>query len=293
MKKSVFLLAFLTATLAWGQIPPPIDLPSRHATVFGAKMHYYEAGSGPVVVLLHGLADEAGVWQPVIAPLVQAGYRVIVPDQIGHGRSDKPLLGYRLATFTDFIHAFLTELKIEKAILVGNSLGGWVGTDFAIRYPEKIAALVNVCGPGYADLPKMIEVSLDNLRLSSRVQAKALIPYLFHDAEKWGTDEVVDGLILQRVINGDGHTIDSFIESMHRGEDAVDGKLGQVKVPTFLLWGASDRIVPVKIAERYHRDIRGSKMHVIPRCGHMPQVECPGDFTPALLGFLNSLKKAQ
>lgn len=291
MKKLIMLLVFVSASLAWGQIPPPIDLPSRHATVFGAKMHYYEAGSGPVVVLLHGLADEAGVWQPVIEPLVKAGYRVVVPDQIGHGRSDKPTFGYRLATFTDFVHAFLTELKIERAILVGNSLGGWVSTDLAIRYPEKISALVNVCGPGFADLPKTAPVSFDNLRLSSRVQARALIPYLFHDAEKWGTDEVVDGLIMQRVINGDGHTIDSFIESVKRGEDAIDGKLGKVQVPTLLLWGASDRLVPVSVAERFQRGIRGAQKHVIPRCGHMPQVECPTEFTAALLSFLTSLRK--
>jgi pimeloyl-ACP methyl ester carboxylesterase len=286
MKNLVVLFVFLAASVASAQIPPPIELPSHHATVFGAKMHYYDAGTGPVVVLLHGLADEAGVWQPVIQPLVRAGFRVIVPDQIGHGRSDKPLLGYRLATFTDFLHGFLAALKIDKAILVGNSLGGWVGIDFAARYPEKVSGLVIVCGPGYSDLAKTMPVSLDNLRLSSRRQARALIPYLFHDADKWGTDELVDGLIMQRVINGDGHTIDSFIESVHRGEDAIDDQVGKINVPTLVLWGASDRLVPLSVGERLHRDIAGSQMHVIPRCGHMPQVECPAEFTPALLKFL-------
>jgi pimeloyl-ACP methyl ester carboxylesterase len=290
MKKLMVLWLFLSAISAAAQIPPPIDLPSRHATVFGAKMHYYDAGTGPVVVLLHGLADEAGVWQPVIDPLVKAGYRVIVPDQIGHGRSDKPTFGYRLSTFTDFVEQLLTELKVEKAILVGNSLGGWVSTDMAIRYPEKVAAIVNVCGPGYADLLKLSPVALDNLRLSSREQARALIPYLFHDAEKWGAPEVVDGLITQRVINGDGHTIDSFLQSMSRGEDMLDGKLGKVKAPTLVLWGGSDRLVPVSIAERFHRDIAGSQLHVIPRCGHMPQVECPAEFTPVLLKFLDGVR---
>jgi triacylglycerol lipase len=90
MKNLVVLFVFLAASVASAQIPPPIELPSHHATVFGAKMHYYDAGTGPVVVLLHGLADEAGVWQPVIQPLVRAGFRVIVPDQIGQTATRRP-----------------------------------------------------------------------------------------------------------------------------------------------------------------------------------------------------------
>ncbi len=84
----------------------------KFANVFGARIHYVDAGSGSVVVLLHGLADDVGVWESVI-PALAAKHRVIALDQVGFGRSDKPLLDYRAATFVDFLDGFLNELKLK------------------------------------------------------------------------------------------------------------------------------------------------------------------------------------
>ena len=99
----------------------------KSATVFGAKIRYLEAGDAakPTVILLHGLGGQAEGWRLNIAVLSQ-NYRVIAPDQIGFGKSDKPLLKYRVGTYADFLDKFMSELKIEKASLVGNSMGGWV-----------------------------------------------------------------------------------------------------------------------------------------------------------------------
>jgi alpha-beta hydrolase superfamily lysophospholipase len=99
----------------------------KEVTVFGQKIHYVEAGSGPVVVLLHGLGGNTTNWAFNVPALAQK-YRVIVPDQIGFGRSDKPLINYRVGTYADFLDKFLDELKVEKASLVGNSMGGWMAT---------------------------------------------------------------------------------------------------------------------------------------------------------------------
>ena len=92
---------------------PPLSK-DEFVTVYGAKIHYVEAGSGAPVVLIHGLADNTKVWNSVIPPLA-ARFRVIAFDQIGFGRSDKPLLNYRVSTLVDFLDGFMTELKIQRA----------------------------------------------------------------------------------------------------------------------------------------------------------------------------------
>src|SRR3954454_942706 len=121
---------------------------SNPATEFGAKIYYHDVGSGRVVVLLHGLGDDTTIWDPVIAPLSKH-HRVIVLDQIGFGRSDKPLLSYRVATFVDFLDGFLEQLKIKSATLVENSLGGWVAAAYTLEHPQKVEKLVLVDSVGF------------------------------------------------------------------------------------------------------------------------------------------------
>src|SRR5438477_9518597 len=140
---------------------------SKFATVFGARIHYHDVGSGPVVVLLHGLGDDTTIWDPVIA-LLSEHHRVIVLDQVGFGRSDKPLLSYRVATFVDFLDGFLEQLKIRSATLVGNSLGGWVAAAYTLEYPQKVEKLVLVDSVGFASVQKLMPLPLDAMRLSSR-----------------------------------------------------------------------------------------------------------------------------
>lgn len=291
VKRAIALLLFLSALGAAGQVSPSVTPPSRYATVFGAKLHYYDVGSGPVVVLIHGLADEAGIWADSIAPLQASGYRVIVPDLIGFGRSDKPLLGYRTATFTDFLQALLLKLNVDKAVLVGNSLGGWVAADYALRYPQQVSALVLVDAVGYSDLPRKMPLPVEHLRLASLEQARAVVPFAFYDTVTWGTEQVIHGLLEQRVVNNDGFTIDQFIASVRRGDDALDGRLQKIAVPVLVIWGEADRLVPISEGRRLRNDIRGAQLKVIPRCGHMPQLECPARFNPLVVEFLAQLRR--
>ena len=97
----------------------------KKSLIFGQKIHYVEAGSGPNVILLHGLGGSTQAWQFNIGPLAEK-FHVFVPDQIGFGKSDKPLVNYRIRTYVDFLDQFCKQLKIERATLVGNSMGGWI-----------------------------------------------------------------------------------------------------------------------------------------------------------------------
>src|SRR2546425_10265796 len=126
MKFGLILLLAVIAIPACGQGQPA----DKTIAVFGQAIHYFDMGSGPVVVLLHGLGSRKEDWLPVLEPMAQK-YRLLVPDQIGFGRSDKPLLDYSVQTYVDFLNEFLRQLKVEKASLVGESLVGWIAALYA------------------------------------------------------------------------------------------------------------------------------------------------------------------
>jgi 2-hydroxy-6-oxonona-2,4-dienedioate hydrolase len=259
----------------------------KFVTVYGAKIHYIEAGRGAPLILIHGLADDVAVWDAVIPPLA-ARFRVIALDQIGFGRSDKPLLNYRVRTFVDFLDAFVTELKIDRASLVGSSLGGWVAADFALKHPERVERLVLSDSPGFAAVPKSIDSrALSALRLASRDDIRFLGPLTFHDKRFY---ENVDLAFKQRVAAGDSYTVRQILDSMIRGEDTLDNRLAAIKQPTLVVWGREDKLIPLSFGERFRREIKASRLCVIDNCGHMPQVECPREFATAMLRFFGEIK---
>jgi pimeloyl-ACP methyl ester carboxylesterase len=287
MRLSAFLisaLSILFSLSASGQQSNEATQQSagNFADVFGARIHYAEAGSGPSVVLVHGLADDVGVWQSVI-PALSARHRVVALDLIGFGRSDKPLLSYRVATFSDFLDGFLTALRIDRASIVGNSLGGWSAADFALAHPDRVDRLVLCDAAGYAAFAKSVNPrTFRALRLASRDDIRHLGPLTFHDKRFY---EDLDLAFKQRVTAGDGYTINQVVDSMIRGEDVLDGRVGAIRKPTLILWGREDKLIPLSFAERFHKDIAGSRLEVIDNCGHMPHVECADRFNHVLLKF--------
>jgi pimeloyl-ACP methyl ester carboxylesterase len=279
---STSLILFSICSNGQNETEPNQGPAGNSVRVFGANLHYVDAGSGSVVVLLHGLADDVGVWESVM-PALAAKHRVIALDQIGFGRSDKPLLGYRAGTFVDFLDGFLNELKIDRASLVGNSLGGWIAANFALAHPERIDRLVLCDAAGYAALGKNMNArALNALRLASREDIRYLGPLTFHNKRFY---EDVDLAFKQRVTAGDNYTVNQLLDSMIRGEDVLDGRLGAIHKPTLIVWGREDKLIPLNFAERFHKEITGSRLKVIDDCGHMPHVECADKFNHALLKF--------
>jgi pimeloyl-ACP methyl ester carboxylesterase len=259
----------------------------KFITTYGAKIHYVEAGSGAPVILIHGLADNVAIWDPVI-PALAARFRVIALDQIGFGRSDKPLLNYRVSTLVDFLDVFLTELKIERASLVGNSLGGWVAAAYALAHPERVERLVLSDAAGYAALTKTMDPrALRALRVASRDDISYLGPLAFHDKRFY---QDVDAAFKERVTAGDSYTVAQVLDSMIRGDDALDNKLQTLKQPTLVLWGRDDKLIPLSFGEQFHREIVNSRLRIIDNCGHMPQLECPNEFSTAVLKFFSDTK---
>src|SRR5215510_500936 len=187
----------------------------KWTTVYGAKIHYLEAGSGPAVILIHGLGGNTTNWTPTIAPLAQK-YRVLVPDQIGFGKSDKPMLNYRVGTLVDFLDGFYKQVGIQKASLVGNSLGGFTAAAYAIAHPEKVDKLVLVDAAGFRVTGDIDPKVLNGLNPSTKQQIKDLLGLVFYNKETFASDAAIEGFLASRVTAGDQYTIQRFIDSIGR-----------------------------------------------------------------------------
>ncbi|HMT07582.1 MAG TPA: alpha/beta hydrolase [Pyrinomonadaceae bacterium] len=279
---TLILLTF-TAT-AFSQAPQ-----EKQVTVFGAKINYVEAGdpSKPVVLLLHGMGASAGVAWPMTTPALAANYRVLAPDMIGFGKSDKPFINYRVAFYVDFIDRFLTEVKADKVSIVGNSLGGWIAALYAAKYPTKVNKLVLVGSAGYGPPPGFDYGKLAvQMNPSTRDAVRESLKLMFYNSAPLTSDAAVDGFISARSMTNDGYTIQTLIRNLQHADDYFDDEVKALKTPTLLVWGKQDGIVPVIIGEMLKRDIAGSELFIIDKAGHLPQFEQPVEFNKKVSEFL-------
>ena len=275
----LLLCAGLTAVASQTSAPA-----TKEILVFGQKIQYVEAGSGPTVILLHGLGGSSQGWQLNIAALA-ANYHVIAPDQIGFGKSDKPLVNYRIRTYVDFLDQFCKQLKIERASLVGNSMGGWIAAIFTASFPDRVDKLVLADAGGYAP-PKDFDTRVYfGLNPTTREGMKVLVAKVFYN-KLFRTDAMIDQAMAARLAAGDGYTINSITESIIRGEDFLDDIVKTIKRPTLIVWGREDGLLPLSDGERFNKDIAGSKLVVFDECGHVPNIEKAMEFNAAVLKFL-------
>ncbi len=284
----IFLAAtFLAFAFCLNGIAQTTAPQEKTAAIFGAKIRYLEAGDAakPTVILLHGLGAQAESWQFNIAAMAQ-NFHVVAPDQIGFGKSDKPLLKYRVGTYADFLDKFMSELKIEKASLVGNSMGGWVAALTAIKYPNRVEKIVLADSAGL--LPKEVDLNqIYQLNNSTRDEIRANLKLIFANPALQNNEALVDQFFAQRVTTNDGYTINSLIESIKRREDFLDARLGEIKKPTLVIWGKQDGLLPLADGEKFNKGIAGSQIIVFDNCGHAPQFEKAADFNKAVLEFLS------
>jgi 2-hydroxy-6-oxonona-2,4-dienedioate hydrolase len=257
----------------------PAPPPEKVAAVFGQNLHYYEAGEGPVVILLHGLGGGKEAWMGSFGALA-AQHHVYAIDQIGFGRSDKPLLEYKIATFVDFLQGFMQTQNIAKATLVGNSLGGWIALDFAAQHPGMVEKLVLVDSAG---LPWTQTFPAD-LNPSSVAGMRAMLESVFYD-KKMLTDEVVLQAFTNHVRSNEGYTIQRTLAGFATSQ-FEDTKLASIHAPTLVVWGRQDGLIPLASGKKLQDGIPGATLVLIEECGHAPEIEKPGEFNRALLEFL-------
>jgi pimeloyl-ACP methyl ester carboxylesterase len=269
----------------------------RYIDVRAVWTRYWDLGTGPPVLLLHGLGASIESWQRVVGPLSEQ-VRVLVPDLVGFGYSAKPDIDYTLDAFVGFVGAFMESVGIAQASLVGHSLGGAIALRIAIEHPEWIDRLVVVDSAGLGDSPglflKLLRLPLVGEWLLSpgRAKTRQALKLYFHD-ESLVTEELVD--LNYKLISQPGakraylSTVRNAITAS--GSDSslqtlVTARLHKITAPTLVIWGKEDRIASADHAQVAAKNIRNAEIYLIPEAGHNPMAERPERFNQALLDFL-------
>ena len=263
--------------------------------VEGLPTRYLTAGEGPPLLLLHGVGDNAFDWQWVMPALAHT-YQVYSLDLPGSGGSAKPLPDYSPAFFTRFAAAFLNALGVERAAVVGNSLGGLVGLRLALSDPERVAALGLVSSGG---LGREVTYALRSLTLSgygklavawgkrrpgALQRALGRSALLFARPWRVPREWIKEQYRLARLpgfLEAQLATLRAQVGLRGQREVLVD-RLSHLKVPTLVVWGARDRVLPYSQGQEAAARLPEGSLELVPDCGHAPHVEQPERFVSGL-----------
>lgn len=282
------------------------ELRLRHRVVHGYRRAYRMAGEGPALVLIHGIGDSSATWADLIPDLAR-NHTVIAPDLLGHGASDKPRADYSVAAYANGVRDLLTTLDIESATLVGHSLGGGVAMQFAYQFPERTERLILVSagGVGGEVNPVLRAVSLPGAHLvlsSLQLPGMRLQVGLFLRLMRLlDTDLGQDAPELLNLVDAlpDTTSRSAFIRTLRavvdwRGQAVtmLDRCYLTEGMPTMLLWGDRDSVVPVRHAYGAHEAMPGSRLEIFEGAGHFPFHSDPARFLALVEEFTAGTRPA-
>ncbi|WP_291990901.1 alpha/beta hydrolase [Luteitalea sp.] len=273
-------------------------------TIHGHRRAFRIAGSGPVVVLLHGVGDSSTTWEPVHAKLAQR-FTVIAPDMLGHGESDKPRADYSLAAFASGLRDLLTTLEIDRVTLVGHSLGGGLAAQFAYQYPHFVERMVLVSAGGVTkDVSVALRVAampmgaeaLCALKLPGALSALGLVSRVVGSVKgsaRFTRDvaslpRLVDGLCKPGAVDAFARTLRAVVDTRGQFVTMLDRTYLMHDLPVQIIWGEDDLIIPVSHARLAHEQIPGSRLEIFEKSGHMPHGDHPNRFVEVVQRFIDS-----
>jgi len=251
----------------------------KEILIDGLKINYKIAGQGPAILILHGWGGSSDSWIRVQKILAKEGFKVIVPDFPGFGKSKTPFFPWGLEDYTNFILNLTHYLGLENFFLLGHSFGGRIAIKFAVSFPEKIKSLILCDSAGIKQKWGKKEILIFQLakignaiftptplkRLKDRARNLFYIFLRHRDYAK------ADGTMketMKKVIN----------------EDLLND-LPQIKTKTLIIWGENDKLVPVKYAYLFKEKIENSEIKIIPKIGHSPNLEVPEKLAEIILNF--------
>ena len=278
---------------------PALGAP-RSIELHGQPVSYHQRGNGPTLVLVHGITSSAQTWGRVIGLLAEH-HTVIAPDLLGHGESAKPRGDYSLGAYASGIRDLLVALGHERATVLGHSLGGGIALQFAYQFPERVERLVLVSSGG---LGRDVSVML---RAATLPGAEYVLPLLSSSAARnvvsasvkvlkaLGIRPNPDGVGIGQAFSSLGavdarraflHTARSIIEPSGQRVSAADRLYLAAWLPTLIVWGARDRMIPVKHAHTAAEAIPSSRLEVFPSAGHFPFNDDPERFAEVVSDFI-------
>jgi pimeloyl-ACP methyl ester carboxylesterase len=275
------------------------DLSTCEITLHGHRVSYRCGGSGPVLVLIHGITSSSASWEPVL-PALAEHFTVIAPDLLGHGQSDKPAGDYSLGSHACLVRDLMLALGHEQGTIVGHSLGGGIAMQAAYQFPELVGRLVLVSSGGLGR-----EVSLF-LRAVTLPGAEVVLPLI-------ASRPVLEaGSAISRVIGRIGlqagsdlaqiacgiaslnevgarrafvHTARAVIDAGGQRIDARDRLYLAEAVPSMIVWGDNDPIIPARHGVRAHELMPGSRLELFEGAGHFPHLDEPMRFVALMSEF--------
>ncbi len=281
-------------------------IPVRTRLVHGYRRAYRIAGDGPPLLLIHGIGDSSRTWEQVL-PLLAREHTVIAPDLLGHGCSDKPRADYSVAAYANGMRDLLALLGIERVTLVGHSLGGGVAMQFAYQFPERTERLVLVAsgGAGRGVSPVLRAATLPGAHLGIVAlrlpMARLAVNVGIDILRRLDTGLGLDAEDLRRMVAAlpDATSRSAFIRTLRsvvdwRGQvvSMLDRSYLARGMPTLLMWGARDSILPVGHGRRAHAAMPGSRLEIFPNAGHFPFRTDPARFVGLLEDFCSGTEPA-
>lgn len=283
------------------------EFATRSKVIHGYKRAYRLAGSGPVLLMIHGIGDSSATWRTVM-PQLARDYTVLAPDLLGHGASAKPRGDYSVAGYANAMRDLLTVLDIDKVTVVGHSLGGGVAAQFAYEYPDRFERLVLVSTGGVSRTVSPL------LRLAAAPGVDLMMPVLSAGPMRSGGRVI--GEVLRFFGQGLGIDLEEILRVFGSLPDAESRQAivrtlrasidwhGQVitmldraylvqDVPTLLIWGAKDAIIPVHHGYDAHQAMPGSRLEVFDDAAHFPHHTDPARFLRVLREFLTTTKPVE
>jgi pimeloyl-ACP methyl ester carboxylesterase len=259
------------------------DAKESYETVAGCKVQMLRGGKGAPLLFLHG-GGGAGVWFPFFQKLADR-YDVIMPEHPGFGRSDTPEWLDNVGDLANFYLDFIKQLGLRDIHLVGHSLGGWIAADLAVRNTSALRSLtlmapagIHVAGVPKGDIFLWTPEQLVRGLVADPALAEMILKMVPDDAER--QRQMKNMLMLAKV----GWQPRFYNPDLRKWLHRIDR-------PTLIVWGDSDKVIPPPYGPAYRDLIPGSKLAVIPNCGHLPHIEKTDEVLAAVTKFFEEAKR--
>jgi pimeloyl-ACP methyl ester carboxylesterase len=285
-------------------MPKAIEV--QYLTIHGHQRAFIKTGSGPALLLLHGLGCDHTTWMPVIAALSRR-YTVIAPDLLGHGLSAKPRADYSLGGYANGMRDLLTVLGVDRVTVVGHSFGGGVAMQFAYQFPERTERMILVA-PGGLGPEVTMAIRAITLPGFHQVMGVVTLPGIRHIAKAGLRGLAASGISKARDLDEVAEIIDSFKDRRARKAirhvvSAVVDWRGQIvtmadrayltqAMPMCVVWGAEDAVIPVRHAGIAAELAPSATVEVIANAGHFPHKDHPQRFVKIVTDFIRSTEPA-